>query len=98
MINLELSIITIIENCLTKQFVGVHVANSDSDMLTRFSTNLKSLVCEGTIEQILLVKGCGGLYTVDLAHQLLNFRLDIRTVYRSKSSVLTLYSQLIDTL
>ena len=68
-------------DCLCNQLVSIHISNGNADMLTSLCTYHKSLIGKGTIQQILLVECGGGLYTVNFAHQLLYFRLDIGTVY-----------------
>ena len=70
-----------IRNSLTNQFIGIHIGNGNRNMLTCFRTNLKTFVLKRTIKQALLIECSGGLNTVNLAHQLFYFCLDVRTIY-----------------
>ena len=84
--------------CNLNQLCGIHVTDGNADMLTSLCTNHQTLVGERTIQQVHLVESSSRLYTVNFAHQLLNFRLDVLTVDRGKSTVLALNCQLVDTL
>ncbi len=67
-------------------------------MLTGLCADLETLAGEGTIEQVHLVESRGALYTVDLTHQLFNFRLDVSTICGGQGTVLTFNCQFVHSL